>query len=366
MEEIAFVNIVAEMNHWQYSFNKVSKAEWLRQMKMDLKEKPLESIQSEWWPGETLFPACHAEDREIEPIILPDHLFASPPRLIEWLDVSNQKAAEVNLKILEALQYGAESLVLNTNSDTQLSFDLWLKNVVQDIVEVSVQVQDVDSLPILKSTPDHIRIRIHRNENESSSLSEILSSSTALLKDNIRFIYNLTGTGDWINTATLNFQKLLDDWTFLKNSGANELSIVKSQKIQFEPDTDYLKQIIQTRVIHVIWQNLFNVNADSRHSKPRYLECYIRNNSKSSPEQFLINSATSSLAASLSGVHGLCIQNPGITVRPAYFNRNNRNIHHLLNMESEIYSGADPIGGAYAIDFYTRRWSEAIWKKLRR
>jgi methylmalonyl-CoA mutase N-terminal domain/subunit len=35
-------------------------------------------------------------------------------------------------------------------------------------------------------------------------------------------------------------------------------------------------------------------------------------------------------------------------------------------MESEIYSGVDPIGGSYAIDFYTRKWSEAIWKNLRR
>ncbi|MEO5905621.1 MAG: methylmalonyl-CoA mutase family protein [Saprospiraceae bacterium] len=353
------------MEDWKYSFDKISKAGWLRQMQMDLKEKPLESIQSEWWPGETLYPALHAEDREIEPILLPDHLFTSPPRLIEWIDIS-QEPEEVNLKILEALQFGAESLVLNGAKSNGLFINEWLKNVVEEMIDISIQLPHSSYPSFINAIPDHILIRMWRNEDDSGNFFSKLIIDSGLLKSNLRFIYKLSGSGNWIELATTLFQLLLDDVLYLKNLGVNKLSILKSQVIQFEPDINYLKQIIQTRVIHLIWHNLFYETSESQQSKPGYLECFIRNTNHASPEQFLINSATSSLSVSLCGVHGLCIYNPESTARPAFFDRNNRNIHHLLNMESEIYSGSDPMGGSYVIDFYTRKWSESIWNKLRR
>jgi methylmalonyl-CoA mutase N-terminal domain/subunit len=84
-----------------------------------------------------------------------------------------------------------------------------------------------------------------------------------------------------------------------------------------------------------------------------------------SPDAYLVRATSSAVAANVAGVSGLCIHHHE---QPAgdHYRRNNRNIHHLLHMESGLPKQADPMAGAYAIDHYTAAWATAIWEKLDR
>ena len=70
------------------------------------------------------------------------------------------------------------------------------------------------------------------------------------------------------------------------------------------------------------------------------------------------------LAASLAGTPSMCIHNLNGSNIEAFYARTNRNIHHLLNMESNMYQGIDPLAGAYTIDQYTMAWTKKIWEGL--
>ncbi len=94
-----------------------------------------------------------------------------------------------------------------------------------------------------------------------------------------------------------------------------------------------------------------------------YLEGHIVPGDNESPDQFLIRATTAALGSVLAGAHAICIH-PHMRNVPPHYRRINRNIHHLLHMESGLPRQCDPLAGAYAIDHYTAEWSEQIWNKL--
>jgi hypothetical protein len=63
----------------------------------------------------------------------------------------------------------------------------------------------------------------------------------------------------------------------------------------------------------------------------------------------------SSLAAFLTGITSLCIHHHEAEAIPGFFRRIDRNLHHLLHLESGLPAGRDPLSGAYTIDFYSGR-----------
>jgi methylmalonyl-CoA mutase N-terminal domain/subunit len=132
-----------------------------------------------------------------------------------------------------------------------------------------------------------------------------------------------------------------------------------------EASHSYFKHIIQSRVLHLLRNNLKeHFAAESANTDEHYLECHIESVQAESPDHFLIRASMSGLAASLSGAHALCIHHDENPVTPEYYERIHRNIHHLLNLESGMYKGKDPMAGAYDVDYHTRQWTQKIWDQL--
>jgi methylmalonyl-CoA mutase N-terminal domain/subunit len=46
-------------------------------------------------------------------------------------------------------------------------------------------------------------------------------------------------------------------------------------KLKLEADTDYFKQIVQARVLHLLWMNLKKGETTKTEDKPAYLECHV-------------------------------------------------------------------------------------------
>ncbi len=357
------------MNDWKYTFDPVTKAEWRKQIESDLYPKGIESIQSEWWPGEPMFPAHHYEDSP-EPIILPGHLFEQPPRIMEWIDTTMDEAKNVNKKILDSLNYGVQSLVLHVDPNQLIPFRLWLDGVYQDMIDVNISLTE-ESPDIIHTIREIVnpgnKIRLYRKDSTqpSSFFLDDLQGSIDENTGSFRFVYQIPSSGKWTQETADVFRLVLDDLKYWKSQGFNEIDFLENCVLQFNPDTQYFKQLIQTRVIHLVWNNLWKKITNSNSSSSgMYLECHIDPSDTGDPDRYLIQSSASALTASLTGVHILCIHHLNDLKKPALYDRVDRNIHHLLHLESDMYKGSDPLSGSYSIDFYTRKWTEDIWDQL--
>ncbi len=333
------------MEDWQYRFPHISKAEWLGKVNADLKGKSISTLQSEWWPGEIRHPLHHKEDITENPIHLPAHLFHTAPILSEWIDTRNRAASDINHDILQALQFGTQSLIIPIYGEP-ISFPKILDGVIEEYISLSVEVDPISTYDP-GTIPDNFTIRHQR-------------ADMSIPDPSARFVFTISSEGTWTQQTAEIFDRVLQH-PLLTGSYS---SFLQHCVLRYTPGADFLKQIIQTRVIHIVWQRILDVyKVDSGMSYP-YLECHIQPDKQNDPDKYLIRASSAALAASMTGVHSICIQHLSGD-KPAYYERINRNIAHLLALESEMYKGVDPLAGSYAIDYYTRKWSDDILTSLR-
>ena len=361
--------IVDSMKEWAYTFGTVSKEQWIRQIESDLKQKTIASLQSEWWPGEPLLPLLHPEDVIDEAIVLPASLFAQPPLIAEWISTSGQHASAINQGILDALRQDTRSLILYSSDDSAWFDPEWFNGVFRDLITVSYQMDEIkeSTFRLLAESGTNDLIRIDR-EASSPSLGKLISPADQDLEllNSVRFIYRIESSGVWdVNTAVV-LSRMVEDLAAWTKLGFQPGAFLEKCILSLKSDKAYFKHIIQTRVLHLLWHNLkAHINHASVEIPDHYLECHIDNSALESPDHFLIRASMSGLAASLAGSHAVCIHHSSGEETPDLYKRANRNIHHLLQLESAMYKGVDPMSGAISIDYYTRSWTQKICNGLR-
>lgn len=358
------------MKDWQYTFEPVSRAEWLHQIEIDLKQKPIETLYAEWWPGEPLVPVMHPEDITFPPAILPPQLFKNPPSILEWINVRDENSSIVNASVLEALRYGAQVIVLYPKGPGMLPWDEWLQEVQLDIIEVQLAYNPNLGTPLaelLNHTPADIAIRIEMKQDSDHSIVDLISilRSNQINNNTFRFVYTFPSSGVWDYSIVEVINQIKTDLDHWMKAGLEAKDFFKNCILSTEADPMYFKQIVQARTLQLLWLNFKKhyVNAQFAQEGGN-IECHIHPQSGEEPSRFLIRASMSGLAASMCGIQVLAVHHRTDGDVPAYFARINRNLHHLLHLESNMYKGTDPLAGAYAFDFYTHAWTERIWKQL--
>ena len=357
------------MKEWKYTFEPISKTKWLEQAEKDLKGKSFESLQSEWWPGETLVPVHFKEDLSDQIVSLPGTFFQQPPLLMEWIDVSLSDGFESREKIIRALEYGAQALVLDVNVNKSPDFDLLLKGVFTDIVELAINIlpdQIGNEVSIPGVLPPGILIRLNRNTMQSSDfLKTAIELQDVGNTKTFQFIYSIGSGGNWAKNVVEIFKILKNDLDHWVEVNGSAVEFFQQCILKIEPEEIYFQQIIQTRVLQLLWIH-FASALDTHHISPNsIIECHIRSDEPKDPDQYLIRAATSTLAAAMTGVKAICIHHLINEDIPSFYQRINRNIHHLLTLESGIYKGTDPLTGSYTIDYYTKKWTRDILEQIR-
>lgn len=351
------------MKEWNYAFEATSKQQWLQHIKADLKKRSIESLAHEWWPDEINFPAHHLEDLHDNPVILPDSLFTQPPKIIEWLSATHVNYSVIQKTVHRALKSGIDSLLFDI-SKCDNRFELqWLEGVYTDMIDVSIIINPNSVHLSPTETLHHLdTIRIPCSDNYDS-LWDIIRSNI-YPPEKYRFMYENQASGDLVKELTSMFQKLIDDLSKWRLLGFNASDFLNKCILTLTPGKDFFKQIILTRVMHLLWHNLWIAVCNTHNQNSYYLECHILGMENIDQDKYLLQASSSALASSLSGVTGLCIHHPDVKNTQDFYDRIHRNIHHLLHLESRIYLGKDPLAGSYSIDFYTKKWSEKIWNGL--
>jgi len=349
------------MQKWEYTFPPTSKEDWIRQIEQDLKGKAIESLYSEWWPGEPLVPVHHASDSSTEPIILPEQWFVGPPQIVESVEFKNTSVAEINKILLEALQYGTQSFLITNDHQPDIHSEEILEGIFPDMIQWHFYAH-ANAIHLFRSfsklTPQNSFLRFQRKQHSSdlkSTLTEEYKIHPADIS-NLEFEYDFSSTGNWIESTIHVFQRLFEDKASWESMNTT-FSFFEKCILKLDADVHYFKHVIQSRVLQLLWLNL-------THEHSSRLECHIKPKAGEKPEHYLIRSSLSALAATLTGTASLCIQHIQDAVVPNFYKRIDRNVHHLLHLESGLPGGMDPLAGAYTLDYYTRNWTERIWNQL--
>jgi methylmalonyl-CoA mutase len=355
------------MQNWEYTFPPTTKDDWIRQIDKDLKGKPIESLYSEWWPGEPLIPFHHSSDAAAEAIVLPNDLFTSPPRIVESIDLTNRSAEHANKVLLEALQFGTQIFLLSKQDETAIDVDQLLKGVFADMVHWHIDANHPSNtlFQSLKTrAPETTFLRFQRSDSKTD-LKTLLQHQNigADQFKNIKFEYHFSSTGNWVEEASKVFIQLLEDSNAWKSLG-RATSFYDLCILKLDADVQYFKHILQTRVLHLLWLNLTHQESFPFSEKHDYLEGHITPAIGETPEHYLIRASMSALAAALTGTTSLCIHHIQAEGLPDFYKRIDRNIHHLLHLESGLPVGQDPLAGAYTLDYYTRLWTARIWNQI--
>lgn len=355
------------MQNWEYTFPPASKEEWIRQITRDLKGKPFDALHGEWWPGEPLVPLHHASDSQGEPIVLPDILFATPPRILESISLDGRSASQINQFMLEALQFGTQEFLIRKTDGSKLDPNIMLEGIHLNMIDLIIY-DHADASHFFETIYGQSRencfLRFQRNNN-SAELKTCLEKNkiNSIPFNNLQFEYLVTSPGNWVVETVKVFLQIIEDYDQWQNLAAPG-SFFEKCILKLEADRNYFKQIVQARVLHLLWLNLRQEEKAKTEAKPGYLECHILPLENESSELYLISASMSSLAAFLTGIASLCIHHHETEATPGYFRRIDRNLHHLLHLESGLPVGRDPLAGAYTIDHYTRVWTERIWNEL--
>lgn len=352
------------MQNWEYTFPPTSKESWIQQVEKDLKGKPVESLTSEWWPGEPLIPFHYSG--ETEPVILPDFLFKDSPKITEEIDFNGKSIGQINRILREALQFGTQTFLV-TKEDAVAEFEGLLDGIFPEMINWHFYAHEKTGelyRKVVNLTPRTTFFRIIRTGSKDD-LRSALNQYEIDLTDipNIKLEYQFSSDGNWIDEAAKVFQLIIKDWRQWRDI-SQTTSFADQCVLSIDLGDYYFKHLIQVRVMHLLWLNFTKKHMSQSNELSNYLECHITPKSKETPEKYLIRASMSSLAAFLTGAYALCIHHPETSSSKDFYRRIDLNLHHLLHLESGLPSGKDPLAGAYSIDYYTRSWTQRIWDKI--
>jgi hypothetical protein len=357
------------MEDWNYSFEPVPKSAWIRQIESDLKGKPIESLFSTLWDGEYLNAIAHSEDIGGERLCLPSYLFQQPPILAERFSLLQSETSSLNKQLLQSLSYGTQALHIETSLEYFEHLNASLSGVLTDIVEVNIECP-LNALESWLHQPNFHQLNIGLrlpmgSPRVTNDQFENITRLAAEFPDHTSFVYGISATGNWIQQTTSLFQQIIHDLKALGRNGISAEYFLSKCVLQLEADALFFKQLIQTRSLHFLFQNLvLHITGKEVPSGVKYLDTSVCQSDEEHNDHFLIRASMSGLAASLSGIHRLNFQPLSTSKDPELYRRVSRNIHHLLSLESGMYKGEDPLAGAYSLDNHVRHWVEKIWSQL--
>ncbi|GAB3262587.1 hypothetical protein GCM10027347_28410 [Larkinella harenae] len=369
------------------SFAAASKAQWMQQVRNDLKGKPVESLNRRMPDGFETGPFYTAEDLD-QHVLARDQL--PPGRLPGWLTVPEvvfHSETVTNTVLRAELAKGADGLLLTIHPANRHEID-W-KRLLNGLK--------------LSDTPVWFRL-----DNQSAELTKALTEflpyqlKGGLIDDSInRFFQTRTVSGDALNQLAQATQQTLDSpqfrtltveshsfhnagatatqelafvlgalvdvYDFLTETGLSLEQLIPKTALSISVGTDYFTEIAKLRAFRMLWQRLLTFyQTPAIGHQPPFIHAQTSTfyDSTATPYTNLLRATTEAMAAVIGGCDALTVHPyDAVFADPDEFSRRiARNVSILLKEEAYLDKTIDPAAGSYYLETLTAQLTESAWK----
>lgn len=359
-------------------FPPVSKADWLRQVTADLKDRSLDDFSWVAPNGLVVSPFVHADD------------FATPPQPLSaasnhWEiceDVPVSDPVVANRQALEALEGGAESLCFDLEGHIEPeAFGQVLAGIHLDFVGLHFEGAGV------AQNPGMVLGNLERLAQQSGLPTTALRGSLAYDPVPVSSVVDWHYLVDLLGYACEKFPqfKLIsialptaaeDASTALKHANIylqklseRGISINEAASvIQFKAPIgkSYFMEIARLRAFKLLWLNVLKGwGAELRY--PSIAAQYDPGAYSDELYTNMIRATTMAMSAVLGGADRLSVlpydagRESQAKYPQAFARRIARNVQHLLKMEGSLDAVADPAAGSYYLEALTKQLAEKAW-----
>ncbi|WP_338872332.1 methylmalonyl-CoA mutase family protein [Spirosoma sp. SC4-14] len=371
-------------------FPAADKSVWLNQVLNESKPSRAgtsESIESIYealrWPT--------AEGFTVEPYYTPDDLASLPLHRIQqaqkqtpgWLTaptytVTDEKAG--NLAIHQAIQNGADALVLSLKKRPALSSDMQLLARLLDGIKLSetpIFFKTNDALKLVE-TLDHIapyQIKgglLYDLPNQSvQEYGQTIATVTRATASSPHFYTICASSHSFHNAGATASQELAftlaylaDLYDYLTDSGLSIEQLIAKTMLSVAVGTSYFMEIAKLRALRVLFNRLCSFYTPGNPGVFVHAQTSTFYNATATPYTNMLRATAEAMAAVVGGCNALTIP-PYDTVLgqsgSEFSDRIARNISILLKEESHLDKVADPSAGAYYIESLTNQLTESAW-----
>ena len=243
---------------------------------------------------------------------------------------------EANLKALQALDLGADTLTFNLTNQEEIDFLLILDKIEYQYINLyfitknSIQKQEVLEWFNGKKV---LQLYVYENHKTAFDLHEIGANASQEIAWNLSF-------------------------------GLNELNKEESNiQFTFGIGSNFLLEISKFRAFHILWDKIRSQYEKKIDTKVLAKTSFL-NKSLSDPYTNILRQTTEALSAALGGVNQIIIQ-PFDALseqgQSTFAERIALNISHILKEEALIHQFSDPLSGSFVVEKYTELLCDKSW-----
>lgn len=375
-------------------FPATDKSVWLKQVLKESKpSRPDESVTSES-VYETL--RWHtAEGFTIEPYYTPDDLASLPLQQIQqaqkqtpgWLTTPAYTIADEkvgNILIHQAIQNGADALILSLEKRPALSTDIQLLARLLDGVKLS-------ETPIFFKTDHSTKLietlgRIAPYQIKGGLLFELpneplqeycqtIATVTRATASSPHFYTICASSHSFHNAGATATQELAftlaylaDVYDHLTELGLPIEQLIAKTMLSVSVGTSYFTEIAKLRALRVLFRRLSSFYSSDSPSPFVHTQTSTFYDAAITPYTNMIRATTEAMAAVVGGCDALTIHPYNTVLEQAsptadtdFAARIARNVSILLDQESHLGKVADPSAGSYYIENLTNQLAELAW-----
>lgn len=362
-------------------FESVSKARWLEKVGIDLKGKPIESLN--WNIGEEIHgsPFYHREDLKGHFSSLQNGRSSNKWEMGSYIIVDNLTTA--NKQALASLKGGAEALYfLLSHPVSKADLTLLLKGIQHEWISTHFSVHQrswpqfgkdfIETIQTKKQALDRIKcsFRLTDFPYDSKALQELVQLNSQIPLSHFLTInvhQSSPQSGGVIEELAYSLHK--GNCMLIQLHHAKLLMDNWYQPIQFcmSVDDHYFLNIAKIRALKLLWRNILFAWDESL-TDQAFIEVHLSAQSKSKEVDYnKIKLAAQAMSAIIGGVDRLFVYPSDISITQIgtpFSQRIALNIQHILQRESYLDRVIDPSAGSYFIESLTETIAKKAWTKF--
>lgn len=355
--------------HLFLEFEPVSTQKWIQTIEKALKGKEINSLNWEVEKDLSISPLCRADNTEVQQLIVGDSKNNNWSICEEFFVVDSTNCTNINQLILNALNGGANALILQFDFlPTVADWAVLLNNVLLDIVTIHIKI-DINKispfifLQNLAQTSNALKLEGSCDfgsisDKDLIACLDLVSISFPKLKLITIPIADATtkSLAQAIYAASVWIDKLTE-------KGKRIEQISDSFRFEFNVGQHYFLELACIRAFKRLWLALLEAYQVPTPVMP-FLHATTKSDQNENQYWNMITATTQAMTAAIAGVHSLHVKPCNGAADDAFTRRIARNVQHLLQEESYFNRVIDPAAGAYYIENLTAALVQKSWQQF--